>query len=577
MQLAAFAFDYDGTLAHDGRVDDSTLAALRRLKASGLRLLLVTGRQYPDLQRACPQYALFDALVVENGALLVLPAQQEERSLAAAPPTTLLEALKRQQIAPLSIGRSIIATWEPHEQQVLQAIRDSGAEWQITFNKGAVMCLPAGINKASGLAAALEALELSALNVFGVGDAQNDQALLAACGYSAAVANATDLIKAQADIVTLKDHGAGVVELIERFLADPKCGLTRAVRRHDVLLGRDPEGAAIALPPASTVLIAGGSGSGKSRLSTLLIERIVEHGFQLCIVDPEGEYEHLPRVSAFGNPKSVPSLEEAAHALQQPDNSVVLNLLAVELESRPRIVAGIVTLIESLQSRNARPHWLVIDEAHHGLPPGSQTALLQTPRIPPGTILVTAAPASIAHSALDAAQFVITLGANAAETLEHYCAATHSALPLLRQRSLALDEALYFDRAAAAACIVKLDAPRQQHQRHLRKYAQGTLGEDKSFYFRGPKDLLKLRAHNLSTFLQLAAGVDDETWLFHLQRGDYSRWFREAIKDEALAEEARRLEGEQPATAATSRKSMRELVTGRYTAAADVNAPQSKL
>ena len=79
----------------------------------------------------------------------------------------------------------------------------------------------------------------------------------------------------------------------------------------------------------------------------------------------------------------------------------------------------------------------------------------------------------------------------------------------------------------------------------LRKYAEGDLGEDKSFYFRGPEGKLNLRAQNLLLFIQLAEGVDDDTWLHHLRQGDYARWFRDAIKDDALADEAARIE-EQP-------------------------------
>jgi len=50
------------------------------------------------------------------------------------------------------------------------------------------MVLPAGINKASGLPAALARLRLSPLNVVGIGDAENDTAFLQACGCAVAVA-----------------------------------------------------------------------------------------------------------------------------------------------------------------------------------------------------------------------------------------------------------------------------------------------------------------------------------------------------------------------------------------------------
>ena len=70
--------------------------------------------------------------------------------------------LKRARREPRIHGRVIVATWEPYETMVLETIRDLGLELQVIFNKGAVMVLPAGVNKATGLACALEQLGLSA-------------------------------------------------------------------------------------------------------------------------------------------------------------------------------------------------------------------------------------------------------------------------------------------------------------------------------------------------------------------------------------------------------------------------------
>src|SRR5215472_13937688 len=122
MLIAAFAFDYDGTLAKDGRVAERTTEALLRLKAAGVRLLLVTGRELPDLERVYPQRELFDVIVAENGALLYWPSRHEERALAAPPPPQLVHALQDAGIQPLSIGRSIIATFRPNESKLLEAI-----------------------------------------------------------------------------------------------------------------------------------------------------------------------------------------------------------------------------------------------------------------------------------------------------------------------------------------------------------------------------------------------------------------------------------------------------------------------
>jgi HAD superfamily hydrolase (TIGR01484 family) len=233
MYFVALATDYDGTLAADGVVAPATLNALRSCKGSGRKLILVTGRELPDLRRTFDDIDLFDLVVAENGALLYDPASAAEIVLGAAPPPAFVDLLAQRNVAPLSIGRSIVATREPNETIVLEIVRALGLELQIIFNKGAVMVLPAGVNKATGLAAALARLKLSPLNVVGVGDAENDRAFLQSCGCAVAVANALPMVKADADIITTAARGAGVVELIERLIANDLADVAAtAERRH---------------------------------------------------------------------------------------------------------------------------------------------------------------------------------------------------------------------------------------------------------------------------------------------------------------------------------------------------------
>ncbi len=195
MRYLALCCDYDGTIAHHGRVDEPTLAALKRLRESGRKLLLVTGRELDELQTVFPHLDLFARVVAENGALIYRPETREERLLDEAPPQTFVDKLIERGVGPISVGRVIVATWEPHEKTVLETIRDCGLELQVIFNKGAVMVLPAGINKASGLRAALAELNLSPHNAVGVGDAENDHAFLNICECSVAVANALPAVK----------------------------------------------------------------------------------------------------------------------------------------------------------------------------------------------------------------------------------------------------------------------------------------------------------------------------------------------------------------------------------------------
>lgn len=221
MKYLAVATDYDGTLAEPtGIVANETLAALRRCRDSGRRLLLVTGREMNDLLSVFSQVDLFDWIVAENGALLLNPATGEEKVISRRPPEAFVESLRSKGVSPLSVGRVIVSTRQPHEVAVLDSIRELGLELQVIFNKGAVMVLPSGVNKATGLAAALKRLQISHRAVVAIGDAENDHALLAGSGVGVAVANAVPTLKQTADCVTSGDHGDGVREIIDRLIDD---------------------------------------------------------------------------------------------------------------------------------------------------------------------------------------------------------------------------------------------------------------------------------------------------------------------------------------------------------------------
>ena len=218
MRYLALATDYDETIAFDGHVDEPTVEALRRAKAAGLRLVMVTGRELTDLFNTFEHPGLFERIVAENGAVIYDPATQSVESISSAPPPAFVETLERQ-LVPLSVGHTIVATVEPYEHQVLAAIHDLGLEWHVIFNKGSVMALPSDVTKATGLAPALAALQVPLDRTVGVGDAENDQAFLRMCGLAVAVDNALPAVKAIADVVTTEARGAGVRELIAGLLA----------------------------------------------------------------------------------------------------------------------------------------------------------------------------------------------------------------------------------------------------------------------------------------------------------------------------------------------------------------------
>lgn len=220
MRYLVLALDYDGTLATEGRVDPEVMAALERLRASGRAVVLVTGREIQDLLGVFPDIQIFDRVIAENGALLYSPGDRQEKLLGESPSPELIRALRARGVTPLSVGRVIVATCEPHEAIVLQTIRELGLDLQVIFNKGAVMVLPAGVDKGTGLQTALEDLGFSTRDCVGIGDAENDRAFLSLCECSVAVANALPSVRNRADLITRGERGAGVVEVIDRLLAD---------------------------------------------------------------------------------------------------------------------------------------------------------------------------------------------------------------------------------------------------------------------------------------------------------------------------------------------------------------------
>jgi len=218
VRWAALACDYDGTLATGGHVRAATLKALGQVRDSRRKLLLVTGRELPDLLEVFPLVSLFDRVVAENGALIYNPASGKRRLLARRPSRKLVEALRARRLHPLSVGRAIVATSRGQRQVVSQVIDELRLPFEVILNKRSVMVLPQGVNKASGLRDALREMGIAPKDTVGVGDAENDEDFLALCGYSAAVANALPRLKRKVDVVTAASEGAGVVELVTGLL-----------------------------------------------------------------------------------------------------------------------------------------------------------------------------------------------------------------------------------------------------------------------------------------------------------------------------------------------------------------------
>ena len=563
MRYLALATDYDGTLTMSDRLSSTVQRALEQLRTSGRRVVLLTGRTFEELASACDRLDLFDSIILENGAVLYSPSTRKATLLRTPLPRALAEELSRRGVTPLVRGSAILATRRPHEITVLETIRDLGLEAQIIFNGGAVMVVPSGTDKGSGLTGALRELGMTSHEVVGIGNAENDHSFLDICECAVAVGNAIDAIKAKVDFCTEASGGFGVAELISELVTTDLRGRFPAGVGDVVVLAKRRDGSDVTFPPyGHNIFISGPSGAGKSTFATGVIERLMERNYQLCVIDPEGDYSTLAEVVTIGSRVRAPQMDEIIHRLRDTSTTVVVNLLGVPFEDRPDFFSQLFPGLQALRARTGRPHWIVLDEAHHLVPALWGLAPSTLPQRLGETLLITHRPQDVSPTILTMVDTAVALGQAPERTLASF--ASSLGIPLPPIPKVEMGEVMVWQRSAGAIPFPALVVPpRSERLRHLRKYSEGNLGP-KSFFFRGPGDKMNLRAQNLAVFCDLALGVDDDTWLYHLHRGDYSRWIGGAIKDDELLNEVVQIERDSQLTSGDSRRMVRDAIDRRY-------------
>lgn len=567
MQFQVLACDYDETIAESGKVSEETAAALQRVKATGRKLLLVTGREIEDLRTTFDKFNLFDMIVAENGAVLYEPHTNNIEALAAPPPTKFVERLKDLGVGPLSVGHVIVATWEPHENAVLQVIRELSLELQVIFNKGAVMVLPAGVNKGSGLYAALKKLSLSPHNVLAVGDAENDHSFLEAAECRVAVSNALPALQEMADTVLERPAGLGVQDLAARLVAGEKQFLEGPSKRRNFEIGTQGDGSKYFMSPfEGNILIAGSSGAGKSTLATVILEQLAAQTYQFCIIDPEGDYNEFEYSKPLGSAKGSASVNEVSALLNTPSENAAVNMTGVRFDDRPAYFLSLLSAIQDIRSQTGRPQWLLVDEAHHVLPQAFDQAEAVLSKHLKRTIFITLNPSEVYYKAIEPVETVIGVGQDGPAVIHEWARIIERDLPEIPEGTPERGTVLIWKPEDERGPFwIRVNQSRSERRRHRRKYAEGELPKDRSFYFTGPERKLKLRAQNLIIFLQMAEGVDDETWLYHLNRGEYADWFASRIKDENLSSLAKEAQERFSNDPTSSRDAIRKAIEEYYT------------
>lgn len=544
----AVAVDYDGTLADDQGVGEDVRAALAEARAEGRRLVLVTGRIVDELHQVFPEVEeVFDLVVAENGAVL----HGSGVSRALVPPVLLgLDRALVESGIPFRRGQVLLACSASHELAVFEALRRLGSDCQLVRNRSELMVLPAGVTKGSGLAVALEELGISHHSTLGVGDAENDLALLEECEIGAAVSNAVDSLKERADVVLSQPGGQGVAGLLRGPLLHG--GVRIEPKRRRIELGRSRDGQAVELPASLVnLLVSGGSGAGKSYAAGLVAERLIERDYSVCIFDPEGDHAPLGRlrgVASVGGRAPLPAPEEIAGLLRHRLHSLVVDLSLMPTRERQPYLARALAALRRHRAETGMPHWIFIDEAQAALPSGSAACDAFDPEAG-GFCLVTFRPQEVCGAASESFDFLLTVAGE--KGLEEEALAALTALASLgaageaklRGMRLELGEAVLTRIGPEPELrVFDLGSRWVRHVRHWHKYARAQLPVQLRFYMRGPQGATGAVAANLAALHRELVLCGPEVIEHHVRGGDLSRWIRDVMRDDELADSLQEIE-----------------------------------
>ena len=508
------AIDFDGTLTSRGDVSAKTLDVIDQVRRNGQMTILVTGRIAEELKAEFPQIAdHFDALVLENGAVAVIDGITQALS---APVDAALDDALAQRGVPNRRGQVLVAVDGEHAATVLEVIRELGLDCQIVRNRAALMVLPAGVTKGTGLASVLTGLNLSPHNAVAVGDAENDLSLFGVAEIGAAVADAVPSVREHADLVLEAPDGAGVAGL----LTGPY--LNGAQRwcppRRWIDIGTFDDGTLARVPGSQArVLVTGPAGAGKSYVVGLMAERWILAGYCVLVIDPEGDHtelRELSQVQVVDARHYLPDPTELVNTLLHPYNSVVLDMSALPDPHKVDYLHRLRSTTEAHRQQHGFPHWVIYDEAH----------LLGTDQVARwtrrgGYVLSSFAPGSLPAHEIDSTDIVLEL--------THDDTSTGVASRTIQRATLRF--------GSEAARPFTVADRRTAHVRHRHKYADVCLPNERRFYFRPVDGQHIAAAATMHDFGAAIRDLDPQALHYHLERGDFSRWLESTIADKEFA------------------------------------------
>ena len=366
-----------------------------------------------------------------------------------------------------------------------------------------------------------------------------------------AVSNAVDALKDHADIVLDQPDGRGVAT----FLRGPVLRGEQRVhpRRRQLDLGTTNSGERVTVPASQiNLLITGASRSGKSYLTGLVAEELIDLGYSVVLVDPEGDHTNLaqiPGVIAVGGQEAPPDIDHLSQLIGVGRGSVVVDLSQMSPGAKHAYYQAAPARLASLRARNGLPHWMIFDEAHEPLHDQGPARTEYSPSRK-GHCLITHRPAALCAKASDDIDVLIAM---LADPTRQDLRDEPDPVPDSLARFTGLPRHDVVTRLGelhdATAVLVRRTSPhdlvaftprtrRTSHIRHWHSYTSSILDRHRQFFFhRAEHQPTGVVAANLTQFHRELAHCDPTIVGYHLHNGDFSRWISGVLRDEVLAEQ----------------------------------------
>ncbi len=559
MYLKILAFDLDGTLTETDEIGEEVKVTLQNAHSEGFTIILVTGRRL----KVIPDITFFEdiceAIVAENGAAIFFPRNDS----VSLPFGELAPDVKKQLLAlniPIEVGMAIAATWVPHDKVVIDVLSKTEYAATVEYNKGAVMILPPGATKGTGLRMALHELGCSPHNVVAFGDAQNDRSLFEQVELSVAVGNATPEIKNIADIILTKPSGSGVKSFVDDLMKDI---IPEHKTKPRLLL---PFGKKDAKPfyldPISLLNsnlgIMGSSRSGKSWLAGFMVEQLLKLEYQVCLIDPEGDYHGIRAFSQtilLGGTDTHPlPVGDVVTLIEYSNLSLIIDLSQYSIDQKMAYTADLLRALYSMRKQKGEPHWILLDEAQYFCPRNGNelTDLIVDHMDEGGMGLITYQPSQLSPVVLrkmDHWMITKMKDPDEVELLKDLMNGHLNLVDYQKIESLVGGQAFICvddmkNRDTKCSGIIEYGKVQRTvpHVRHLHKYLRAPLPESKRFYFHlnGSTQGINAAA-SLWEFCEVIPRLPVETIQHHIENKDFEYWLGDTINDKELARRVRKL------------------------------------